>query len=292
MRKDKKYRHPWGERVDGYLVTEHPLYSTWAGMWERCTEPTSVSWNRYGGRGITVCDRWLRFENFAIDMGLKPYPEASLNRIDNDDGYNPDNCEWANGSDQCVNRGVFKNNTSGTTGVVRKGASWIARFDYEKVRYTIGWFETKDEAIEARERFVSLFFTDKDAALAMLPKDKARFTSKTGVRGVTQHVDGGFTVRVTYAGSRHYLGYFQSFDEACAAREKFLLERDAGLTPTPRDTEKARANSQTGVKGVCPHNDGYVAHVTVGGEKVYVGKFKTIEEASNARQDFLAEQVA
>lgn len=292
MRKDKKHRHPWGERIDGHLATEHPLYSTWAGMWGRCTNETDAMWPRYGGRGIVVCDRWLSFEAFATDMGAKPSIAHTLNRVNNDGPYSPENCEWATFSDQCVNRRTFKNNTSGTTGVTRKDASWLARFDYAKVRYNIGWFATQDEAVAAREAFVERFFSDRKAALAMLPKDEARHTSKTGVRGVTPHVDGGYTVRVTLNGERHYLGYFVSVEEACAARARFLSERDANVPPSGRDTDKARRNSQTGVNGITPNDGGFVARVMVGDKRVYVGKFKTIEEAQNARQDFLAKQAA
>ena len=79
-------------------------------------------------------------------MGAKPSPEMTIERVDNMKGYEPGNCVWASRSDQCVNRRKLKNNTTGSTGVVRQGRSWIARFDYEGVRYNVGWFATLDEA--------------------------------------------------------------------------------------------------------------------------------------------------
>jgi len=216
--------HPRGVLVDWFAVMQHPLYGTWAAMHQRCSNPNDAGYPNYGGRGITVCERWHHFLNFAADMGLKPHPDLTIERMDNSAGYSPENCVWETRTNQCVNRRVFKNNTSGFTGVVRKEGSWIARFDYEQVRYNIGWFATKEEAVSARVVFVELFFFDRPAALAMLalPKDRARRTSSTGLRGITPHADGGFTARATKGGVRHYLGYFKTQQEAFNARSQFI----------------------------------------------------------------------
>ena len=63
-------------------------------MIARCTSPTHPRYADWGGRGITVCERWLKFENFLADMGEKPARGMSLERLDNDKGYGPGNCEW------------------------------------------------------------------------------------------------------------------------------------------------------------------------------------------------------
>lgn len=74
-------------------------------MKERCLNPECLQWKNYGARGITVCDRWLNsFESFLADLGPKPSPEHSIDRIDNDGNYEPGNVRWATPSQQGRNK--------------------------------------------------------------------------------------------------------------------------------------------------------------------------------------------
>lgn len=78
-------------------------YNVWASMVQRCLNPKNDAFPRYGGRGITVCERWRDFANFFADMGPRP-PGLTLERTDNARGYEPGNCVWATHRDQSLNR--------------------------------------------------------------------------------------------------------------------------------------------------------------------------------------------
>ncbi|MFA7176145.1 MAG: hypothetical protein WC114_02765 [Smithellaceae bacterium] len=85
-------------------LSDHPYYTIWAGMLHRCEHPNATGYANYGGRGIRVCDRWKQsFAAFIADMGERPSPSHSIDRINTYGDYAPDNCRWATAVEQSRN---------------------------------------------------------------------------------------------------------------------------------------------------------------------------------------------
>lgn len=119
-------------KIDANL--RHPLYMTWARMRDRCNNPNSALYHRYGARGIKVCERWDNFRYFVSDMGPKPDVHHSIERIDNDGGYDPFNCIWAMPEQQ-------QNNKRNCRYITHEGrkltvAQWAREFGIE---YNLFW---------------------------------------------------------------------------------------------------------------------------------------------------------
>lgn len=129
-------------------VQKHPLYATWSGIKTRTTNPNSAGYKNYGGRGIRLCDSWLKsFKTFSSDMGPKPTPKHTIDRIDNDGDYEPKNCYWATADEQGRNTRVQK----------RKGVG-VRVSSYRPDRYVaylgsqyLGVFKSISEATTARK---------------------------------------------------------------------------------------------------------------------------------------------
>lgn len=85
-------------------MTGTPTYKSWQGMHRRCYCEVSVDYKNYGARGITVDPRWHVFENFLEDMGIRPEGKNTVERLDNNKSYGPDNCCWANRTTQSRSR--------------------------------------------------------------------------------------------------------------------------------------------------------------------------------------------
>lgn len=86
-------------------MSKTSIYGIWSNILSRCLNINDPAYINYGGRGITVCDRWLKFENFYADMGQRPN-KLQIDRIDNDGNYSPDNCRWVTAKDNSNNRRI------------------------------------------------------------------------------------------------------------------------------------------------------------------------------------------
>lgn len=114
-----------------HSMWESREYSTWENMIQRCTNPRSSKYHLYGGRGITVCDRWLKsFEAFYEDMGPRPL-KTSLDRIDSDQGYSKSNCRWATTREQFANLSNFRAKVK-YDGEVRETEEWIRELGIDR----------------------------------------------------------------------------------------------------------------------------------------------------------------
>jgi hypothetical protein len=121
---------------EGYSTPGHPLskhYARWSGMMARCYRPKNHAYHRYGGRGVRVCKRWHSFENFLADMGLPP-AGFTLDRIDNDGNYEPDNCRWATRKEQ-------SNNTSRNISPEVRGVRSLGRVRLKRLQRLLQQWE-------------------------------------------------------------------------------------------------------------------------------------------------------
>ena len=140
-------------------ISQNKFYNTWKHMVDRCTNPKIKEYKDYGGRRISVCEEWLNIRNF-VDWCNSTYPKLegyTLDRIDNDKGYSPENCTWSDKTTQCVNQRIRKDNKSGVVGVNWKKDKniWEVNIRHHKVLKYVGGFKTKEDAILARDNYIT-----------------------------------------------------------------------------------------------------------------------------------------
>lgn len=128
------------------------LYRRWSDMRNRCNNINNTSYSNYGGRGITVCKRWDSFENFKTDVGNPPTPQHTLDRINNDLGYSPENCRWATHVEQA--RNSRKNHILTVNGISQCLSRWGEQIGVSGItiskRLSRGW--SPEEAVGVKER--------------------------------------------------------------------------------------------------------------------------------------------
>lgn len=139
--------------------TKSRLYNIRKMMIQRCTNPKATKYNLYGGRGINICDEWLRsyesFRDWALSNNYSD--DLSIDRKDNDKGYSPDNCRWVTKSVQSANtRKIISTNTSGYRGVSfhKIKQLWRAEIRFNKTYKHLGYFKDKDDAAKAYDNFI------------------------------------------------------------------------------------------------------------------------------------------
>ena len=121
-------------------MTGTPIYRIWGSMLKRCRNSNDPNYHRYGGRGIAVCDRWLSFENFLLDMGERP-EGLTLDRANNDGDYEPGNCRWVTRLEQMNN--TRRNKLVFFEGETKTLAQWCREkgLNYNKAKHRLnrGW---------------------------------------------------------------------------------------------------------------------------------------------------------
>jgi hypothetical protein len=139
-------------------LSKHRLYDVWIAMRRRCYDKKFISYKYYGGQGITVCDEWrndfMAFYNWSMANGYEKV--LQIDRIDSYGNYCPDNCRWITQTQNNQNKKLKVNNTSGYTGVVKShgGPRWQAQIKWNKGQYSLGCYETREEAALAYNEFV------------------------------------------------------------------------------------------------------------------------------------------
>jgi hypothetical protein len=128
-------------------------YKVWLSMKRRCDNPTSEFFHIYGGRGITYCEEWEKFENFWKDMNNGYEDHLEIDRIDPDGNYFKENCRWVDEGLQNYNRRITERNTTGKVGVYfyKKTGKWQARISKDNIDYYLGIFDSFELACKARE---------------------------------------------------------------------------------------------------------------------------------------------
>jgi len=143
--------------VTTHKASKTPLYRTWTNMKSRCLNPNAQYYDSYGGRGITVCDGWLEFEPFKQWAESSGYAKhLTLDRIDNNQGYSPQNCHWTTRTMQGRNRRSHKNSTSEYVGVCycSNKQKWIAAIKINGRSKTIAACATERAAMLTREYYI------------------------------------------------------------------------------------------------------------------------------------------
>lgn len=224
-------------------VKSHPLYSTWASIKTRTTNPNSHSFKNYGAKGVRMCDEWsTNFFKFVEDLGMRPTPEHTLDRFPDRDGdYEPGNVRWATRQEQAENRGV--NRFVNLDGEAVSLSEFARRkcVNYYTLRNRIDRLkETPEQAVvgirafHGRPRICSCEGCSRPVFSRGMcnpcyqkskrkPKGPLSSNNTSGFKGVSFHKPTQkWAARVTQFGKRKHIGLFNTASDAAKAIETIL----------------------------------------------------------------------
>lgn len=217
-------RHKFSVKHGGWKIYRAE-YQCWQDMKQRCLNKNNKSYANYGARGITVCEKWVNdFQSFFADMGPRPVGH-SLDRIDNEKGYEPQNCRWATKTIQSRNTrrtaaedvGVFVEKSSG---------KWVCYIAVRRRSVRVGAYNTKEEAIAARKDAETRYWLKEDP---LPPSGSPPRNNRSGAVGVYFHPRDN--IWIAYYGSRNtrkHIGSFANKHEAVKARNEWMQAHGIG----------------------------------------------------------------
>lgn len=155
---DTRQNHYGGEEGPmlkiGYSIKYRRIYKIWQGIRQRCNDPNDKDYEDYGGRGIRVCEEWDKsseaFVRWALENGYAD--NLSIDRIDTNSGYSPENCRWATWKQQAINKRIEKINSTGVAGVSMDRGKYRAIIYVNNKKVDLGRHDTLEEAAEARRQ--------------------------------------------------------------------------------------------------------------------------------------------
>lgn len=167
-----------GDRSRTHGMSNTPVYYSYRSMIRRCYNEENDNYDRYGRRGIKVCDRWLEsFENFYEDMGDRP-KDCTLDRINPDGNYEPSNCRWADGTEQSINKSKKKDNNTGIPNIRKDDNGYLVGVARKGLRRRVSCLKTLNIAIEIRDLWIREYKENKEKWLEDTKSKEYQKTTK------------------------------------------------------------------------------------------------------------------
>lgn len=221
-------------------LSDHPLYLVWNDMKQRCYNQNRDHYKYYGKRNITICDKWFNsfecFYNWAIENGYKT--GLSIDRINVNGDYCPENCRWTTSKIQSINRNKQLNNTSGYVGIHIKNMKnnrqmWEADIYSDYKTIYLGTYKTQKEALEVRNKYIidnnlEYHIQEYKGEFSILNTDPViKVTNTSGYTGINWNKQRKkWSVRLIVNHERKYVGFYSDLKEAVEARNKYIIDNN------------------------------------------------------------------